>query len=132
MVAVHGSASDTGRRRRTLLWWAVLSGSVSSLVVLSAALDGASRLGAPQYWTWVLTGLQVLALQAAGQRRRWAWPLGASVQPVWITYAILTGQIGFIPGCVVSSVVQFRNALSSLPGRTQESPPAERTHTCTP
>lgn len=131
MVALHGSTGDIGRQRRTLLWWAVLSGSVSSLVVLSAWLDGASRLGAPLYWTWILTGLQVLALQAAGQRRAWAWPLGASVQPVWITYAVLTGQVGFIPGCVISTVVQFRNALSSSRAQIQELHPHERTHTCT-
>jgi hypothetical protein len=65
-----------------------------------------SSLGAPAYWAWLLTALQVLALWAAGQRRWWGWLLGAAVQPPWITYAVLTGQIGFIPGCAISMIVQ--------------------------
>lgn len=84
---------------------AALSLAASAAVLLSA-LHGQSRLGAPGYWAWLLTGLQVLALWAAGGRRSWGWLLGASVQPVWITYAVLTGQIGFIPGCAVSAAVQ--------------------------
>jgi hypothetical protein len=65
-----------------------------------------SRLGVPQYWPWLLTGLQVLSLWAAGGRRWWGWLLGASVQPPWIAYAILTGQWGFLPGCAISAAVQ--------------------------
>ena len=76
-------------------------------VVAATALQGQPRLGAPSYWAWVLTGIQVLALWAAGGRRSWGWLLGASVQPVWITYAIFTGQLGFIPGCAISAVVQM-------------------------
>ena len=72
-----------------------------------------SRLGAPLYWAWILTGLQVAALWAAGCRKGWAWLLGAGVQPVWITYALLTGQLGFVPGCLVSIAVQVRNFLQS-------------------
>jgi hypothetical protein len=74
------------------------------LVLTSGVIE--SRLGVPQYWPWLLTGLQVLSLWAAGGRRWWGWLLGASVQPPWIAYAILTGQWGFIPGCAVSAAVQ--------------------------
>ena len=65
-------------------------------LVAVTALQGQTRFGAPSYWAWVLTGIQVLALWAAGEKRSWGWLLGASVQPVWITYAIFTGQLGFI------------------------------------
>ena len=68
-----------------------------------------TRLGAPLYWAWLLTGLQVVALWAAGRRQWWAWLLGAGVQPVWIIYAIITGQLGFVPGCLVSAAVQVHN-----------------------
>lgn len=78
------------------------------LVVLSAWQTD-SKLGAPLYWAWVLTGLQVVALWAAGRRRWWAWLLGAGVQPVWIVYAVLTSQYGFVPGCVISAAVQLHN-----------------------
>lgn len=100
----------TDRRNLRLVGGAILSAAVSLLVVVSS-LTTETTLGAPLYWAWVLTGLQVTALWAAGRHRWWAWLLGAGVQPVWIVYAILTGQLGFIPGCVVSAAVQVRNFL---------------------
>ena len=77
-----------------------------SAVLAVSAFTEESHLGAPAYWAWILTGLQVLALWAAGRQRWWGWLLGAAVQPPWIAYAALTGQIGFIPGCLVSAIVQ--------------------------
>lgn len=98
---------DRGRRLAVAV---VLSAGASGLVVWSA-LTTDTRLGAPPYWAWALTGIQVVALWAAGRKRWWAWLLGAGVQPVWIVYALLTGQVGFIPGCLVSAAVQVYNFL---------------------
>src|SRR6266508_5024630 len=75
------------------------------LLLTSSATE--TRLGAPLYWSWLLTGLQVMALWAAGAEHRWGWLLGASVQPPWIVYAVLTDQVGFIPGCAISADVQI-------------------------
>jgi hypothetical protein len=108
--AIAATAID--RRNLRLAGSAVLSASVSLLVVVSSWTTE-TTLGAPLYWAWVLTGLQVTALWAAGRHRWWAWLLGAGVQPVWIVYAILTGQLGFIPGCLVSAAVQVRNFLKN-------------------
>jgi hypothetical protein len=80
------------------------AGLVTVLLTTAARTDTA--LGAPGYWAWVLTGLQVAALWGSGVGRSWGWPLGASVQPAWIAYALVTGQIGFIPGCLASGTVQ--------------------------
>jgi hypothetical protein len=77
----------------------------SGLVVATAWTD-ATPLGAPRYWPWLLTGLQVLALWSAGRGRWWGWLLGGSVQLPWIAYAVVTTQLGFIPGCAVSAAVQ--------------------------
>ncbi|CAN5859737.1 hypothetical protein BH23ACT4_BH23ACT4_09940 [soil metagenome] len=86
--------------------------SVSVAVLASAGADQ-SQLGAPTSWPWILTALQVVALGAAGQSFWWGWLLGASVQMPWIAYAIVTGQIGFIPGCVVSAMVQTHSFIQS-------------------
>jgi hypothetical protein len=83
------------------------------VVVSSIGVD--TDLGAPVHWTWVLTALQVCALWAAGGERRWGWYLGAAVQPAWIAYAFMTGQLGFVPGCLVSGVVQAVNAVRHAP-----------------
>jgi hypothetical protein len=74
----------------------------SGLVVATAWRD-ATQLGARP---WLLTGLQVLALWSAGRGRWWGWLLGGSVQLPWIAYAVVTTQLGFIPGCAVSAAVQ--------------------------
>ena len=87
-----------------------LSSAITGLLV-SSAWTVATQLGAAGYWTWLLTGLQVLALWGAGTKRWWGWLLGAAVQPPWVAYALLTGQFGFIPGCVISAVVQTHSVV---------------------
>ena len=82
-----------------------LSALVTAALVMSSGVT--SRLGVPQQWPWLLTGVQVLSLWAAGRPHWWGWPLGAAVQPAWIAYALLTGQLGFIPGCAISAVIQI-------------------------
>lgn len=82
-------------------------GSAGLVVLVTITAEGAThRLGAPSYWPWVLTGLQVTALWGAGAAYWWGWPLGAAMQPPWIAYAVVTGQLGFVPGCLVSCAVQ--------------------------
>ena len=98
---------DSGRRLAAAV---ALSAAACGLVAWTSWTSD-TRLGAPLYWAWILTGLQVVALWAAGRRQWWAWLLGAGVQPVWIIYAILTGQVGFVPGCLISAVVQVHNFL---------------------
>ncbi|HEX6325303.1 MAG TPA: hypothetical protein VFZ72_01930 [Jiangellaceae bacterium] len=95
-------------RGRQLAVAVMLSAAACGLVAWTSWTSD-TRLGAPLYWAWLLTGLQVVALWAAGRRQWWAWLLGAGVQPVWIIYAILTGQLGFVPGCLVSAAVQVHN-----------------------
>lgn len=100
---------------RLRIWPSLTGGVVASLglsiaVMVSSARDD-SALGAPPLWPWLLTGLQVLSLWAAGRRHWWAWLLGASVQLPWIAYALMTDQFGFIPGCAISASVQMYSFL---------------------
>lgn len=91
---------------RRLTWGGIAALSLSAVVIASTWRDD-SALGAPTFWPWLLTGLQVLSLWAAGRRYWWAWLLGGSVQLPWIAYAVVTAQIGFIPGCAISAAVQI-------------------------
>jgi hypothetical protein len=90
---------------------AVLGSSLVVAAIAMTSIQDQSALGAPGYWAWVLTGLQVVALRTAATGRAWGWLLGASVQVPWIAYALATAQIGFIPGCLVSCVVQAHGYL---------------------
>jgi hypothetical protein len=119
-LAGTGALITTGDERSLRVAGAIaLSTGISLAVVLSSwAVE--TRLGVPQWWPWLLTGLQVMALWAAGARRWWGWLLGAAVQPPWIAYALLTGQLGFIPGCAVSAVVQTYSFVRCSIQRTEQ------------
>lgn len=109
---------DRLQMRRRLAGGGVVALGLSVAVVVSSARDE-SALGAPTLWPWLLTGLQVLSLWAAGQHQWWAWLLGASVQVPWIAYALVTYQIGFIPGCAISASVQIYSFLHNSTARTR-------------
>lgn len=109
-ISARGITTASTVPRRELMGTLGLSIGMTLLLVLTSPA-GETRLGAPLYWSWLLTGLQVLALWAAGAEHRWGWLLGASVQPPWIVYAVLTDQVGFILGCAISGVVQISSFL---------------------
>jgi hypothetical protein len=67
-----------------------------------------------RHWPWVLTALQVLGLWAAGRGHRVGWLLGGTVQFPWIAYALLTSQVGFIPGCAVSACIQLHSYVAAV------------------
>jgi len=105
---------------------AVSAALVFSGLVVATTWRDETPLGAPNYWPWLLTGLQVLALWSAGRGRRWGWLLGGSVQLPWIAYAVVTTQLGFIPGCAISAAVQTHSFLRrqrSYPMAVVESSP---------
>jgi hypothetical protein len=111
------SIEDRLHTGRSLTGGVVASLGLSVAVVVSAARDNSS-LGAPALWPWLLTGLQVLSLWAAGRRQWWAWLLGGSLQLPWIAYALMTDQFGFIPGCAISASVQIYSFLHESTRRT--------------
>jgi hypothetical protein len=71
-------ASDAASSVR-ILCAATAASALSTLVVFTAAATD-TPLGAPPFWPWLLTGLQVLGLWSAATGRRWGWLLGAAVQ----------------------------------------------------
>ena len=89
----------------------LIAATAMSLLVVASALSHESAFGATTVWPWLLTGLQVLSLWSAGRRYWWGWLMGGSVQLPWIAYAVMTEQIGFIPGCVISASVQLHSFL---------------------
>jgi hypothetical protein len=63
--------SDPTRRVRLLS--AVVAAPALSTVVVITATGTDAPVGAPPYWPWLLTSLQVLALWSAGTGRWWGW-----------------------------------------------------------
>ena len=77
------------------------------LLILLTAGASTSPLGVPPAWAWILTGSQLLGLWIAGRRSPSGWLIGFVAQPAWIVYALLSGQLGFVPGCAVSAGVHL-------------------------
>ncbi|MEV4754196.1 hypothetical protein AB0J86_03655 [Micromonospora sp. NPDC049559] len=111
---------------------APVTAALAGAAALSVAMAATRRdhgLGLAPAWAWVLTSLQVSALFAAGRGQRTGWLFGASIQVCWITYAVLTSQYGFVPGCLVSLVVQgysYRRAVRSPAGEASRADRAEQ------
>ncbi len=77
MARIHqdetrGSADRDRSRRLCLLLAALWALALSAAVVMTAVGDD-GPLGAPPFWSWLVTGLQVLALRSAGTGRWWGW-----------------------------------------------------------
>ena len=96
----------TSRARIGIGAWLCLSAALCLAVTVSSRSDR-SELGSPVYWTWALTGLQVMALWVTGRGQAWGWIIGSAVQPGWIAYALMTDQLGFVIGCGISTGVQL-------------------------
>jgi hypothetical protein len=62
-----------------------------------------------QWWSWVLTAIGVTGLFLAGSHRRAGWVIGLGAQGLWITYAVVTRQYGFVASAFAYGWVYLRN-----------------------
>jgi hypothetical protein len=62
-------------------------------------------------WSWILGILGVTGLWLAGKQVWWGWLITLINEILWITYAIATGQYGFIFMAICYAMVYLRNAI---------------------
>ena len=65
----------------------------------------------PQFWSWLLTIITCTGLLLAGRlnRPRMGWGICLAGQALWLYYAIITEQHGFILGAAVFGMVYLAN-----------------------
>lgn len=63
-------------------------------------------------WSWVLTAVGVTGLYLAGRKVWWAWFVGLGAQFLWLAYAIVTRQYGFVVSAFAYGWVYAKNARS--------------------
>lgn len=63
-----------------------------------------------QVWSWVLSCIGVTGLLLIGKRKWWAWGIAALNEMLWICYALITRQYGFIFGALAYMTVHAHNA----------------------
>jgi hypothetical protein len=57
------------------------------------------------WWSWVLSGLGGLGLWLTGRRLAVGWAVTMATEAVWVVYACVTRQWGFIPGAALYATV---------------------------
>lgn len=62
-----------------------------------------------EVWSWVLSGIGVTGLFLVGRRKWWAWCITALNEVLWIAYALVTRQYGFIFGALAYIGVHAHN-----------------------
>lgn len=61
------------------------------------------------WWSWLLMAVGVTGLFLAGKKRKIGWMIGIGVQLLWIIYAIVSRQWGFIASALVYGAVNVIN-----------------------
>lgn len=65
-------------------------------------------MASSQLWSWTLAVIGIGALLLAATRPRAGWCLAIAVQALWITYAIVTRQWGFIASALAYAFAYAR------------------------
>lgn len=59
----------------------------------------------PAAWSWTLTVVGVFGLYVVSSGRRWGWLVNIAAQWLWIIYAVVTRQYGFIAAAIAYGAV---------------------------
>ena len=60
-------------------------------------------------WSWVLSAIGLLGIYLAGSHNRLGWLLGVFAQVLWLSYAVVTQQYGFIVSAFAYGFMYIRN-----------------------
>lgn len=63
----------------------------------------------PVWWSISLAAIGILGIWLAGQKRALGWAVGVAAQLLWVAYAVVTGQWGFILSAIAYGAVYARN-----------------------
>jgi nicotinamide riboside transporter PnuC len=62
-----------------------------------------------QYWSWVLAVIGVTGIFFVGRKTIWGWHILCINECLWITYAIITKQYGFIFSALAYAAVYVKS-----------------------
>lgn len=85
--------------------------SAAIIVATHLCPDPCTRERVLQGVCWLLVVGGVVGTYLAGSGRRWAWLVLFGLQPVWIAYAVATGQPGFVLGSMAYAGAQLNGYL---------------------
>ena len=62
-------------------------------------------------WSWVLAVIGVIGIYFVGRKHRWAWLWLIFNECLWVVYAVITDQYGFILAAVAYTAVYIKSFL---------------------
>ena len=62
-------------------------------------------------WSWVLAVIGVTGIYFVGRKTIWGWIVLLFNEILWITYAVLTKQYGFIFSAIAYAIVYIKSYL---------------------
>jgi hypothetical protein len=62
-------------------------------------------------WSWVLAVVGVTGIYFVGRKTIWGWIVLLFNEVLWITYAVITSQYGFIFSAIAYAIVYIRSYL---------------------
>lgn len=60
-------------------------------------------------WSITLAVIGIVGMHIAGRKSQWGWFIGLSAQVLWVIFAIVTFQYGFILSALAYGTVYGRN-----------------------
>ena len=63
-------------------------------------------------WSFALSAIGVLGIYLAGKKSAWGWLIGFSAQGLWVVFALVTGQYGFIISAIAYGTIYGKNWLA--------------------
>lgn len=64
-----------------------------------------------EYWSWILATIGVAGIYFVGKKTIWGWFVLLFNEIIWVTYAIITEQYGFIVSAIAYAAVYIRSYL---------------------
>ncbi len=64
-----------------------------------------------QYWSWILATIGVTGIFFVGRKTIWGWLILCLYECLWIVYALVTDQYGFIVAAIAYGVVYIKSYL---------------------
>jgi preprotein translocase subunit SecG len=64
------------------------------------------------YWSYLLTAVGICGLLLVRRKKSAGWAVGLGAQVLWVTYALVTHQLGFIVSAVFYGAVNASNFIA--------------------